>query len=138
MGRLKRSCVVGSVVFHALILAMLVLGPMLLAKREEKELALLEFAIKDEVPHTYPPSLQRTKAEAVRVGLWHHRPAGVDKVGGVGSVAMLGVERSVLEQPWRARGVDGSLTATACASPVHGFIDSLDFVGETRGEPGRR
>ena len=36
MGRLKRSCVVGSVVFHALILAMLVLGPMLLAKREEK------------------------------------------------------------------------------------------------------
>ena len=36
MGRLKRSCLVGSVVFHALILAMLVLGPMLLAKREEK------------------------------------------------------------------------------------------------------
>ena len=36
MGRLKRSCVVGSVVFHGLILAMLVLGPMLLAKREEK------------------------------------------------------------------------------------------------------
>lgn len=36
MGRLKRSCMVGSVVFHALILAMLVLGPMLLAKREEK------------------------------------------------------------------------------------------------------
>ena len=36
MGRLKRSCVVGSVVFHSLSLAMLVLGPMLLAKREEK------------------------------------------------------------------------------------------------------
>ena len=36
MSRLNRSCVVGSVVFHALILAMLVLGPMLLAKREEK------------------------------------------------------------------------------------------------------
>jgi TonB family protein len=36
MSRLKRSCVVGSVVFHALILAMLMLGPMLLAKREEK------------------------------------------------------------------------------------------------------
>ena len=36
MGRLKRSCVVGSVVFHTLFLAMLVLGPMLLAKREEK------------------------------------------------------------------------------------------------------
>ena len=35
MGRLKRSCVVGSVVFHTLILAMLVLGPMLLAKRDE-------------------------------------------------------------------------------------------------------
>ena len=35
MGRLKRSCVVGSVVFHILILAMLVLGPMLLAKRDE-------------------------------------------------------------------------------------------------------
>ena len=31
MGRLKRSCVVGSVVFHVLILATLVLGPMLLA-----------------------------------------------------------------------------------------------------------
>ena len=36
MSRLQRSCVVGSVVFHALILGMLVLGPMLLAKREEK------------------------------------------------------------------------------------------------------
>ncbi len=36
MGRLQRSCVVGSGVFHALILLMLVLGPMLLAKREEK------------------------------------------------------------------------------------------------------
>ena len=36
MGRLQRSCVVGSVVFHALILLMLVLGPVLLAKREEK------------------------------------------------------------------------------------------------------
>ena len=36
MGRLQRSCMVGSVVFHALILLMLVLGPMLLAKREEK------------------------------------------------------------------------------------------------------
>ena len=35
MGRLKRSCVVGAVVFHILILAMLVLGPMLLAKRDE-------------------------------------------------------------------------------------------------------
>ena len=35
MGRLKRSCVVGSVVFHILILAMLVLGPMLLATRDE-------------------------------------------------------------------------------------------------------
>ena len=40
MGRLKRSCVVGSVVFHTLILAMLVLGPMLLAKREEKVRAI--------------------------------------------------------------------------------------------------
>ncbi|MDP6679374.1 MAG: hypothetical protein QGG72_10785, partial [Verrucomicrobiota bacterium] len=36
MSRLQRSCVVGSVVFHAMILLMLVLGPMLLAKREEK------------------------------------------------------------------------------------------------------
>ena len=36
MSKLQRSCVVGSVVFHALILLMLVLGPMLLAKREEK------------------------------------------------------------------------------------------------------
>ena len=36
MGRLKRSCVVGSVVFHALTLALLVLAPGLLAKRVEK------------------------------------------------------------------------------------------------------
>ena len=36
MGRLKRSCVAGSVVFHTLILALLFLGPMLLAKRETK------------------------------------------------------------------------------------------------------
>ena len=36
MGRLKRSCVVGSIVFHALTLALLVLAPMLLAKRVEK------------------------------------------------------------------------------------------------------
>ena len=36
MGRLKRSCVAGSVVFHTLILALLFLGPVLLAKRETK------------------------------------------------------------------------------------------------------
>ena len=36
MGRLKRSCMVGSVVFHALTLALLVLEPVLLAKRVEK------------------------------------------------------------------------------------------------------
>ena len=36
MGRLKRSCMVGSVVFHALTLALLVLAPVLLAKRVEK------------------------------------------------------------------------------------------------------
>ena len=36
MGRLKRSCVVGSVVFHALTLALLLLAPVLLAKRVEK------------------------------------------------------------------------------------------------------
>ena len=36
MGRLKRSCVAGSVVFHTLILALLFLGPVLLAKRESK------------------------------------------------------------------------------------------------------
>ena len=36
MGYLKRSCVVGSLVCHILILVMLILGPMLLAKREEK------------------------------------------------------------------------------------------------------
>lgn len=36
MGRLKRSCVVGSIVFHALTLALLVLAPVLLAKRVEK------------------------------------------------------------------------------------------------------
>ena len=36
MGHLKRSCVVGSLVCHILILVMLILGPVLLAKREEK------------------------------------------------------------------------------------------------------
>ena len=36
MGRLKRSCMVGSVVFHALTLALLLLAPVLLAKRVEK------------------------------------------------------------------------------------------------------
>ena len=36
MGRLKRSCVVGSVVFHTLTLALLFLAPIILAKREEK------------------------------------------------------------------------------------------------------
>ena len=35
MDRLKHSCVVGSVVFHVLSLAILVLGPLLLAKRDE-------------------------------------------------------------------------------------------------------
>ena len=36
MGRLKRSCVVGSVVFHTLTVALLFLAPIILAKREEK------------------------------------------------------------------------------------------------------
>ncbi|MDP6892643.1 MAG: TonB family protein [Verrucomicrobiota bacterium] len=36
MGKLKRSCVAGSFVLHAVIIALLVLGPVLLAKREEK------------------------------------------------------------------------------------------------------
>ena len=37
MGRLKRNCVVGSVVFHTLTLALLLLAPIILAKREDKE-----------------------------------------------------------------------------------------------------
>ena len=36
MGKLKRSCLAGSFVLHAMIIALLVLGPMLLAKRQEK------------------------------------------------------------------------------------------------------
>ena len=36
MGRLKRNCVVGSVVFHTLTLALLLLAPIILAKREDK------------------------------------------------------------------------------------------------------
>ena len=36
MGKLKRSFVAGSFVLHAVIIALLVLGPVLLAKREEK------------------------------------------------------------------------------------------------------
>ena len=36
MGKLKRSYLAGSLVLHTVILALLVLGPMLLAKREEK------------------------------------------------------------------------------------------------------
>jgi len=36
MDRVKRTCVVGSVVFHTLTLALLFLSPVLLAKREEK------------------------------------------------------------------------------------------------------
>ena len=36
MGKLKRSCLAGSFVLHTMIIALLVLGPMLLAKRQEK------------------------------------------------------------------------------------------------------
>ena len=36
MGKLKRSFVAGSFVLHTVIIALLVLGPVLLAKREEK------------------------------------------------------------------------------------------------------
>ena len=36
MGKLKRSCVAGSFVLHTVVIALLVLGPVLLAKREEK------------------------------------------------------------------------------------------------------
>ena len=63
MSRLKRSCVVGSVVFHALILAMLVLGPMLLAKREEKvrvidlvPSAVIDKLLAPAVPSAPPPA----------------------------------------------------------------------------------
>ena len=36
MGKLKRSCVAGSFVLHTVVIALLLLGPVLLAKREEK------------------------------------------------------------------------------------------------------
>ena len=68
MSRLKRSCVVGSVVFHALILAMLVLGPMLLAKREEKvrvidlvPSAVIDKLLAPAVPSAPPPAPEPPK-----------------------------------------------------------------------------
>jgi TonB family protein len=64
MSRLKRSCVVGSVVFHALILAMLMLGPMLLAKREEKVrvIDLIPSAVIDKLLAPATPATPATPA----------------------------------------------------------------------------
>ena len=57
MGRLKRNCVVGSVVFHVLLLAMLVLGPMLLAKREEK-IRVIDLVPSDMIDKLLAPAAQ--------------------------------------------------------------------------------
>ena len=67
MGRLKRSCVVGSVVFHALTLALLVIAPVLLAKRVEKVqvIDLIPSEIVDQImapPAPVAPPTQPTPA----------------------------------------------------------------------------
>ena len=67
MGRLKRSCVVGSIVFHALTLALLVLAPVLLAKRVEKVkvIDLIPSEIVDQImapPAPVAPPTQPTPA----------------------------------------------------------------------------
>ena len=64
MGRLKRSCVAGSVVFHTLILALLFLGPVLLAKRETKVqvIDLIPSEIVDQITVSYTHLTLPTKA----------------------------------------------------------------------------
>ena len=67
MGKLKRSCLAGSFVLHAMIIALLVLGPMLLAKRQEKVqvIDLIPSEIVDQIlspkVSVTPPTTTKTK-----------------------------------------------------------------------------
>ena len=67
MGKLKRSCLAGSFVLHAVIIALLVLGPMLLAKRQEKVqvIDLIPSEIVDQIlspkVSVTPPTTTKTK-----------------------------------------------------------------------------
>ena len=67
MGKLKRSCLAGSFVLHAMIIALLVLGPMLLAKRQEKVqvIDLIPSEIVDQIlspkVSVTPPTKTKTK-----------------------------------------------------------------------------
>ena len=67
MGKLKRSCLAGSFVLHAMIIALLVLGPMLLAKRQEKVqvIDLIPSEIVDQIlspkVSVTPPTTTQTK-----------------------------------------------------------------------------
>ena len=102
MGRLKRSCVVGSVVFHALTLALLVLAPVLLAKRVEKVqvIDLIPSEIVDQImappaPVAPPTPPTTTTTEAVTTMLTtnsfnHHPPARKSSVRTSMSICFLG------------------------------------------------
>ena len=67
MGKLKRSFLAGSFVLHAMIIALLVLGPMLLAKRQEKVqvIDLIPSEIVDQIlspkVSVTPPTTTQTK-----------------------------------------------------------------------------
>ena len=67
MGKLKRSCLAGSFVLHTMIIALLVLGPMLLAKRQEKVqvIDLIPSEIVDQIlspkVSVTPPTTTKTK-----------------------------------------------------------------------------
>ena len=67
MGKLKRSCLAGSFVLHTMIIALLVLGPMLLAKRQEKVqvIDLIPSEIVDQIlspkASVTPPTTTQTK-----------------------------------------------------------------------------
>ena len=67
MGKLKRSCLAGSFVLHTMIMALLVLGPMLLAKRQEKVqvIDLIPSEIVDQIlspkVSVTPPTTTKTK-----------------------------------------------------------------------------
>ena len=67
MGKLKRSCLAGSFVLHTMIIALLVLGPMLLAKRQEKVqvIDLIPSEIVDQIlspkVSVTPPTTTQTK-----------------------------------------------------------------------------
>ena len=67
MGKLKRSCLAGSFLLHTMIIALLVLGPMLLAKRQEKVqvIDLIPSEIVDQIlspkVSVTPPTTTQTK-----------------------------------------------------------------------------